>query len=237
MRYSGTNKRPVLIAAARRQPSSERSMEFEKRFRTQTLLIAIATPILTALLSWIVIAYQLGSEHSFVSQQKSEARRQSLIDEKMRLTGEAARLSGQMLGIRRQLALDTLRIELYATIGIQSDKMGDKQAAGAFIGDLGKAEDGQREDSIRLYSIAAELQSVLKMSSIHFGPKTQEAIQRFGAFTLPFEPPVNREASVSEVYSHFTTQLKAVTEYEQSVYAVINEMASEVAGEFTNTSK
>ena len=72
--------------------SSERSMEFEKRFRAQTLRIAIATPILSGIASWGVMAYQLSSEHSFSSQQKSEERRQRLLDEKVRLTGEAARL-------------------------------------------------------------------------------------------------------------------------------------------------
>jgi hypothetical protein len=216
--------------------STERSMELEKRFRAQTLAIAIATPILTALLSWTVIAYQLKSEHSFVSQQKSEERQQKLKDEKVRLTGEAARLSGQLLGIRRQSALDALEIELAGTTGIQSYK-NDQQIPAVSFSELDQAKKAGREDMSRLFSTSAELQSVLKISSIHFGSKTQEAIRRLATITLPAQPFVNPEASLSEVYSRYTTQLKTEDEYAKSVYEVIDAMATEVAAEFTTTSK
>jgi hypothetical protein len=67
---------------------------------------------LSALLSGLVVAYQLSNQHSFESRQKSEERQQKLIDEKARLTGEAAKLLGQMLGIRRLLVFDEFALDL-----------------------------------------------------------------------------------------------------------------------------
>jgi hypothetical protein len=164
-------------------------MKLEKRFRAQTWAISIATailtPLLSGLISWRVMAFQLSSEHSFVSQQKSEARRQSLIDEKVRLTGEAAKLSGQLMGIRRQLALDSFQIELAGITGIQSYK-NDQQIPAVAFSELDQANNAQREDLTRFFSISAEQQSVLKISSIHFGSKTQEAIRRL---TFPSDEP------------------------------------------------
>lgn len=211
-------------------------MKLEKRFRAQTWAISIATailtPLLAALISWRVMALQLSSEHSFVSQQKSETRQQSLIDEKVRLTGEAAKLSGQLLGIRRQLAYDSFQIELAGTAGIRSYK-NDQQIPAVSFSELDQAKNAQLEDLTRFFSTSAEEQSVLQMSFIYFGSKTQEAIRRLTTITLPSQSFVNPNASISEVYSRYATQLKTEDEYAKSVYAVIDAMASEVAGDFT----
>jgi hypothetical protein len=112
-----------------------------------------------------------------------------------------------------------------------------KETASKFSADLDRAESDQREDLIRLFSTAAETQSVLKMSSVHFGPQSQEALRKIGTIIPPMEPPINPETPLSEVYSHFTTQLKAEDQYANSVYQVIDTMATEAASEFTTTSK
>jgi hypothetical protein len=236
-----TKPAPIIPAAEEKsitqsQSGSEDSTKLKKRFWAQRWVTPVATALLTALFagftSAFVTIFTLWSEHSFASRQKLEERQQKLIDEKVRLTGEAARLSGQLLGIRRQSALDTLETELAGTTGLQSYK-NDQQIPAVSFSELEKAKNAQREDITRLFSTGAELQSVLKISSIHFGSKTQEAIRRLTTITLPVQPFVNPEASMSEVYSRYTTQLTE-DEYAKSVYEVIDTMASEVASEFTS---
>jgi hypothetical protein len=195
--------------------SSERSTELEKSIRKQTWVITLATPILTALLSWFLNAYQLGSEHSFYSRQKLEDRQQNLKDEKRHLLGDVARLSGLMLGSRKQMAIDALGIYLRE---IATMKTGH-EFGGENGGDLARYQTADREDRIHFFSADAEAESVFKMATILFGPNA----------------PLTD--ALSGVMSKFNAQIQAENEYSNSVYDVINTMASELAGDYTTTSK
>jgi hypothetical protein len=164
---------------------SKSAIKLRKRFWAKIWVMPLTTAVLTALLSGLTSAfvtiYNLSSEHSFAYRQKSEERQQMLVDEKVRLTSEAARLSGELLGIRLQYAMDT-----YLTNSLSIVMMGktgktpifsaeDLKSASA---DYDHAQSVQHEDFTRLYSVAAQTQSVFQISSIRFGSKTKEAIER-----------------------------------------------------------
>jgi hypothetical protein len=194
---------------------SKSAIKLKKRFWAKTWVIPLATALLTALLSGFTSAfvtiYNLSSEHSFTSRQKSEERQQMLRDEKMRLTSEAARLSGELLGIRLQYAMDTylansLSIVMMGKTGktpIFSAE--DLKSASA---DYDHAQDVEHEDFTRLYSIGAQTQSVFRISSIRFGSKTKEAIERLAPTTLPLGIRITPETSLVEEYRQFESQVK-----------------------------
>jgi hypothetical protein len=69
------------------------------------------------------------------------------------------------------------------------------------------------------FSADAEAESVFKMATILFGPNA----------------PLTD--ALSGVMSKFNAQIQAENEYSDSVYDVINTMASELAGDYTTTSK
>jgi hypothetical protein len=71
----------------------------------------------------------------------------------------------------------------------------------------------------------------------HFGSKTQEAIQGLGTIEAPFKIDIDPATSVKEAVSRFNNQMKIEDRYAKSVYKILNTMSSEVAGEFTTTSK
>jgi hypothetical protein len=204
-----TKPAPIIPAAEEKsitqtQSGSEDSTKSKKHFLAGRWVTPVATAVLTALLagftSAFVTIFQLSSEHSFASRQKLEERQQKLKDEKLSLTGQAAKLSNQMLGIRRQLALDALKIELAGTTGIRSYK-NDQQVPAEAFSELDKANSAQREDMTRFFSASGELQSVLKISSILFGSKTQEAIRRLTTITLPSQSFVNPDAPLRSLFA------------------------------------
>jgi hypothetical protein len=237
-----TKPAPIIPAAEEKsithsQPSSERSIKLEKRFEAQTLALAIATPLLSGFLAWIAIAYQLSNQHSFDSQQKSEERQQRLIDEKRRLFGETARLLGEMSGVRRQFISDLYELGVFLNSKAAHGEFGEKSEA------LSEREIEQylrttREDSARISSITAEVDSLCRICSVIFGSKVKSAIQEFMTFRtdrlvgfdkIPPEP--------SDYEATRAAQSTAEDKYQQSVNAVIDAMASEVRDEFTTTSK
>jgi hypothetical protein len=143
-----------------------------------------------------------------------------------------------MLGIRRQVVFDDYRLDMAsARVGHSLDHdQGDMRQSLDFAErDFDRALNVVREDAIRLSSADAEVQSVFKISSLRFGSKVQKAIEELGVIKPDFKS--THESSKEDAKSNSDAQMKTEDEYANSVYQVLDAMASEVAAEFTNTSK